>query len=115
MSDVQNTESLKILLCQTMQIILNIIIISITLLLINYNIIVTAITNFWQYFAKYACHAEKLSQSDSCFLERELPLMDRFSFCLNNCLLTHTQLSITDSMDTVKISQRFACANEQSK
>ena len=27
----------------------------------------------------------------------------------------HTQLSITDSMDTVKISQRFACANEQSK
>ena len=26
-----------------------------------------------------------------------------------------TQLSVTDSMDTVKISQRFACANEQSK
>ena len=46
MSDVQNTESLKILLCQTMRIILNIIIITITLLLINYNIIVTAITNF---------------------------------------------------------------------
>ena len=40
---------------------------------------------------------------------------DRFSLCLNNCLLTRTQLSITDSMDTVKISQRFACANEQSK
>ena len=36
MSDVQNTESLKILLCQTMRIILNnIIIITITLLLIN--------------------------------------------------------------------------------
>ena len=46
MSDVQNTESLKILLCQTMRIILKIIIITITLLLINYNIIVTAITNF---------------------------------------------------------------------
>ena len=28
---------------------------------------------------------------------------------------TRTQLSITDSMDTVKISQRFACANEQGK
>ena len=26
-----------------------------------------------------------------------------------------TQLLITDSMDTVKISQRFACANEHSK
>ena len=37
---------------------------------------------------------------------------DRFSLCLNNWLLTRTQLSITDSMDTVKISQRFACANE---
>ena len=45
MSDVQNTESLKILLCQTIQII-NIIIITITLLLIDYNIIVIAITNF---------------------------------------------------------------------
>ena len=41
---------------------------------------------------------------------------DRFSRCLNNCLLMHTQLSIIDSaMDTVKVSQRFACANEQSK
>ena len=45
MSDVKNTESLKILLCQTIQII-NIIIINITLLLINYNTIVIAITNF---------------------------------------------------------------------
>ena len=32
---------------------------------------------FWQYYAKYAYHAEKLSQSDSCFLERELPLIIR--------------------------------------
>ena len=57
--------------------ILNIIIITITLLLINYNVIVSAITNFGNtiYNAKYAYHAEKLSHSDSCFLERELPLM----------------------------------------
>ena len=30
-------------------------------------------------------------------------------------VVTRTQLSITDSMDSVKISQGFACANEQSK
>ena len=40
---------------------------------------------------------------------------DRFSLSLNNCLLMRTQLSITDSMDTVKISKRFACSNELSK
>ena len=29
----------------------------------------------WQYFAKYAYYADKLSHSHSCLLERELPLM----------------------------------------
>ena len=29
----------------------------------------------WQYYAKYAYHADKLSHSHSCLLERELPLM----------------------------------------
>ena len=28
----------------------------------------------WQYYAKYAYHADKLSHSHSCLLERELPL-----------------------------------------
>ena len=52
---------------------MQIIIISITLLLINnYS---HCYYKFWQYYAKYAYHAEKLSHSHSCFLERELPLM----------------------------------------
>ena len=46
MSDVQNTESLKMLLKLSNNANHNIIFITITLLLINYNIIVTAITNF---------------------------------------------------------------------
>ena len=40
----------------------NIIIITVTLLLLNYNTIVIAIIyKFGQYYAKYAYHAEKLS------------------------------------------------------
>ena len=52
---------------------MQIIIISITLLLINnYS---HCYYKFWQYYAKYAYRAEKLSLSHSWFLERELPLM----------------------------------------
>ena len=29
----------------------------------------------WQYYAKYAYHADKLSHIYNCLLERELPLM----------------------------------------
>ena len=95
----------------------NIIIFTITLLLISYNIIATAITNFGNTMQNMLAMQRNSAKViyHSCLLERELPLMDRFSLCLNKCLLTHTQRSITDSMDTVKISQRFACANEQSK
>ena len=34
---------------------------------------------------------------------------------LNNCLLMHCHRSITDTLNTVKIEKRFACANEQRK
>ena len=34
---------------------------------------------------------------------------------LNNCLLMHCCKSITDTLETVKIAKRFACANEQRK
>ena len=35
---------------------------------------------------------------------------------LNNCLLMHCRhKSITDTQDTVKVTKRFACANEQRK
>ena len=34
---------------------------------------------------------------------------------LNNCRLMHCHKSITDTLDTVKIAKRFACANEQRK
>ena len=34
---------------------------------------------------------------------------------LNNSLLVHCHKSITDTIDTVKIAKRFACANEQLK
>ena len=34
---------------------------------------------------------------------------------LNNCLLVHYHKSITDTLDTVKIAKRIACANEQLK
>ena len=34
---------------------------------------------------------------------------------LNNCLLMHCHKSITDTLATMKIAKRFACANEQRK
>ena len=34
---------------------------------------------------------------------------------LNNCLLIYRHKSITDTLDTVKIAKRFACANEPRK
>ena len=34
---------------------------------------------------------------------------------LNNCLIIHCNKSITDTLDTVKIAKRFACANELRK
>ena len=34
---------------------------------------------------------------------------------LNNCLIMHCHKSITDTLDTVKIAKRFACANELRK
>ena len=34
---------------------------------------------------------------------------------LNNCLLMHCHKSITDTLVTVKIAKRFACANELRK
>ena len=33
----------------------------------------------------------------------------------NNCLLMHCHKSITDVLETVKIAERFACANEKRK
>ena len=34
---------------------------------------------------------------------------------LNNCLLMHCHKPITDTLETVKIAKRFACANELRK
>ena len=34
---------------------------------------------------------------------------------LNNCLLMYCQKSITDTLDTVKIAKKVACANELRK
>ena len=132
---------------------------------------------FWQYYAKYAYHADKLSRSHSCLLETfgisfkvnsrggeghaPIPLsyhlcshvsqpkigqveMLRFKWIpvvtsrayffyppttqkapwsrivlafvwTTAYLCIPGQLSIGDSMDTVKISKRFACANKLSK
>ena len=86
----------------------------------------------------YACHADKLSHSHRCLLEKELPLMsfptttaampvvasrahvfyppttrstmkqDCFSLWKIAYFCIPGQLSIADSMDTVKISKRFA-------
>ena len=75
----------------------------------------------------HCCHVSqpKLVKWNCCSIQgvRFLPSddsrstmkQDRFSLCLNNCLLMRTQLSIADSIDTVKISKRFACANELNK
>ena len=52
-----------------------IIIITITLLLYQLQYYSHCYYKFWQYYAKYAYHADKLSHSHSCLLERELPLM----------------------------------------
>ena len=58
-----------------MIIIIIIIIITITLLLYQLQYYSHCYYKFWQYYAKYAYHADKLSHSHSCLLERELPLM----------------------------------------
>ena len=34
---------------------------------------------------------------------------------LNNCLILHCHKSITDTLYTIKIAKRFACANELRK
>ena len=52
-----------------------IIIITVTLLLYQLQYYSHCYYKFWQYYAKYAYHADKLSRSHSCLLEREFPLM----------------------------------------
>ena len=52
-----------------------IIIITLTLLLYQLQYYSHCYYKFWQNRAKYAYHADKLSCSHSCLLEREFPLM----------------------------------------
>ena len=52
-----------------------IIIITITLLLYQLQYYSHCYYTFWQYYAKYAYHADRLSRSQSCLLEGEFPLM----------------------------------------
>ena len=56
-------------------IIIIIIIITITLLLYQLQDYSHCYYTFWQYYAKHAYHADRLSRSHSCLLEREFPLM----------------------------------------
>ena len=46
---------------------------------------------------------------------QELPKKHHEAVGLNDCILMHCHKSITDTLDTVKIAKRFACANEQRK
>ena len=73
MSDARNTESLKYYFVKQCKL---------SYYNLYYYIIIDQLQyychcygEFWQYYAKYAYHAEKLSHSNSCFPERELPLM----------------------------------------
>ena len=107
-------------------------IITITLLLYQLQYYSRCYYKFWQYYAKYAYHADKLSHSHSCLLENvnskgggacphppSLPPPHRshvsqpktgesgnVSIYWTPCL--PGQLLFADSMDTVKISKRFA-------